>query len=142
LHQLVEDEAERYPEVKQVVLQDMYVDDVATGADSVENGLALHELRKWSSNSRELLKAVPMAHRQTDPVTFEATDCEATNVLGLKWIPNMDSLSYNVRPNPVRYSKRAILSEIARIYDPLGLLSPVTTELKRLLKYLWSIELG
>jgi len=40
----------------------------------------------------------------------------------------------------VRYSKRAILSEIARIYDPLGLLSPVTTELKRL--YLWSIDIG
>lgn len=41
LHQLVENESEQYPEVKQVVLQNMYVDDVVTGADSVENGLAL-----------------------------------------------------------------------------------------------------
>lgn len=154
LHQLVEDEAEQYPEVKQVVLQDMYVDDVATGSDSVENGLALQrdlslvmgkgqfELRKWSSNSRALLEAVPISHRQTDPVTFDVTDGGTTNVLGLKWMPNLDKLSYNVRPNPVRYTKRAILSEIARIYDPLGLLSPVTTELKRLMKYLWSIKLG
>ncbi|CAI6350178.1 unnamed protein product [Macrosiphum euphorbiae] len=154
LHQLVEDEAKQYPEVRQVVREDMYVDDVATGSDSVENGLELQrnlslvmgkgqfELRKWSSNSRALLEAVPSSHRQTDPVTFDVTEGGTTNVLGLKWIPNLDKLSYNVRPNPVRYSKRAILSEIARIYDPLGLLSPVTTELKRLMKYLWSIDLG
>lgn len=53
-----------------------------------------------------------------------------------------DVFSYKYQPNPVRYSKRAILSEIARIYDPLGLLSPVTTDLKRLMKYLWLIEVG
>lgn len=51
-------------------------------------------------------------------------------------------LSYNFSPNTVKYSKRAILSEIVRIYDPLRLLTPITTELKRLMKYLWSIELG
>jgi len=46
------------------------------------------------------------------------------------------------QPNPVKYSKRAILSEVARIYDPLGLLSPVTNDLKRLMKYLWLVEVG
>jgi len=63
----------------------MYVDDVATGSDSVENGLVLQrnlslvmgkgqfELRKWSSNSRALLEALPISHRQTDPVTFDVT---------------------------------------------------------------------
>jgi len=34
------------------------------------------------------------------------------------------------------------LSEIARIYDPLGLLAPTTTDLKRLIKYLWLAEVG
>jgi len=51
-------------------------------------------------------------------------------------------LSYHYRPNPVRFTKRAILSEIARIYDPIGLLTPVITNLKRLMKYLWSIGVG
>jgi len=44
-------------------------------------------------------------------------------------------LSYQYQPNPIRFSKRAILSEIARIYDPIGLLAPVTTHLKKLMKY-------
>lgn len=38
----------------------------------------------------------------------------------------------------MRFNKHAILFEIVRIYDPIGLLTPVTTNLKRLKKYLWS----
>jgi len=41
LHQLVEDEAKQYPEVRQVVREYMYVDDVAIGSNCVENGLTL-----------------------------------------------------------------------------------------------------
>jgi len=63
-------------------------------------------------------------------------------VFGLNWEPTADILSYNYQPNPIRFSKRAILSEIARIYDPLGLLAPVTTDHKRLMKYLWIAEVG
>ena len=63
-------------------------------------------------------------------------------MLGLKWEHDSDVLSYEFTPNTVQYTKRAILSEIARIYDPLGLLTPVTTELKSLMKYLWTTGLG
>lgn len=51
-------------------------------------------------------------------------------------------IAYQYQPNPIQYSKRAILSEIARIYDPVGLLAPVTTHLKKIMKYLWSIGVG
>lgn len=51
-------------------------------------------------------------------------------------------LSHQYQPNPVYFNKRAILSEIARIYDPIGLLTPVTTNFKRLMKYLWSVGVG
>ncbi|XP_026819175.1 uncharacterized protein LOC113557831 [Rhopalosiphum maidis] len=56
--------------------------------------------------------------------------------------PKNDTLSYQYQPNPVKYSKRAVLSEVARIYDPLGLLSPVMTDLKRLMKYLWLMKVS
>jgi len=42
----------------------------------------------------------------------------------------------------VKYSKRAILSDIARIYDPIDLLTPIITNLKRLMKYLWAMRIG
>ncbi|XP_060864299.1 uncharacterized protein LOC132940586 [Metopolophium dirhodum] len=80
--------------------------------------------------------------KYTQPVTLIKQESEQTKVLGLNWDPKADVLSYKYQPNPVKYSKRAILSEIARIYDPLGLLSPVTTDLKRLMKYLWLVAVG
>ncbi|XP_060855155.1 uncharacterized protein LOC132932813 [Metopolophium dirhodum] len=154
IHQLAEDEAKAYPNVQKVIYQDLYVDDVVTGADSEEEALKLQqevikvfergkfELRKWSSNAPALLEAVPIEHRKTDNFTFDEPQSDYTKVLGLKWEPNLDMLSYQYRPNPVRFTKRAILSEIARIYDPIGLLTPVITNLKRLMKYLWSIGVG
>jgi len=146
LHQLAEDEAKAYPDVQKVIYQDRYVDDVVTGADSEEEALKLQqevikvfergkfELRKWSSNASAILEAVPIEHRKTDNFTFDEPQSDYTNVLGLKWEPNLDVLSYQYRPNPVRFTKRTILSEIARIYDPIGLLTPVITNLKRLMK--------
>lgn len=96
-------------------------------------------LRKWSSNFEQLLTHIPLEHRQVLPITFDERDSGCTKVLGSKWDPKVDSLSYQYQPCPVKFSKRAILSEIARIYDPLGLLTPVTTDLKRLMKYLWLV---
>lgn len=130
------------------------MDDVATGTDCIESALRLQqdlikifkqgqfELRKWSSNSATLLNAIPQEHRQNQPVTFNEHWPDYTNVLGLRWEPESDTIAYQYQPNPIQYSKRAILSEIARIYDPEGLLAPVTTHLKKLMKHLWSLGVG
>ncbi|XP_027849396.2 uncharacterized protein LOC114128975 [Aphis gossypii] len=154
LHQLAADEAANHPEVQKVIHTDLYVDDVATGTKCEESALQLQQdlinvfkrggfdLRKWSSNSIALLESVPPEHRQTEAVTFDEPTSDYTKVLGLKWEPKNDTIAYQYQPNPVRYSKRAILSEIARIYDPIGLLTPVITNLKRLMKYLWALRIG
>jgi len=82
LHQLVEEEAAIMPTVKAIVQRDLYVDDVATGAETEEMAIELHknlvevcskeqfELRKWSSNSEKLLNSIPPEHRHTHPVTL------------------------------------------------------------------------
>lgn len=154
LHQLANDECENYPEVRRTIQRDLYVDDVATGAECEETALQLQmnlitvfnrgkfELRKWSSNSEALLENIPPDHRQTDSVTFDDPGSDYTKVLGLKWEPKPDTLAYQYLPNAVCFTKRAILSEIARIYDPIGFLTPLTANLKRIMKYLWSIGLG
>lgn len=154
LHQLAIDEGLIYPDVKRVIYNDLYVDDIVTGTNCEEVALQLQqdiisvfksgsfELRKWSINSVRLLEAVQSEHRQTNPITFQEPTTDYTKILGLKWEPSSDRLAYNYQPNPVRYNKRAILSEIDRIYDPLGFLTPVTTTLKRLMKYLWSTCVG
>ncbi|XP_060558607.1 uncharacterized protein LOC132718918 [Ruditapes philippinarum] len=57
----------------------------------------------------------------------------------MKWDTNSDVLLYPVRniPNTQIVTKREILQHTSRIYDPLGLLSPVTIRATLLLQELW-----
>lgn len=56
----------------------------------------------------------------------------ALKTLGLKWDPHHDKILYSVKSVRVtsKITKRSILSEIAKIYDPLGLLGPITLHAK------------
>ncbi|CAI6373892.1 unnamed protein product [Macrosiphum euphorbiae] len=154
LHQLAQDEAATDQAIKTIIQRDLYVDDVTTGTNTEEEAYVLQqklitifakgqfELRKWASNSAKFLGKIPEEHQQTSSKSFNEHGSDYTKVLGLNWEPAADLLSYKYQPNPIKFSKRAILSEIARIYDPLGLLAPVTADLKRLMKYLWIAEVG
>lgn len=66
---------------------------------------------------------------------------EITKVLGLLWIPSSDIFTFNVIPQDNPCTKRNVLSELARIFDPLGLLSPITLFIKYLMQQLWVLGL-
>lgn len=59
--------------------------------------------------------------------------------LGITWSTNNDKIFYITNPvkNSEKVIKRIILSEIAKIYDPLGLLGPVILYVKRLMQEIW-----
>ncbi|GFW55936.1 integrase catalytic domain-containing protein [Trichonephila clavipes] len=51
-------------------------------------------------------------------------------------------LSHKVKiSDKVNFSKRDVLSEIARLYDPLGLIGPIVTKAKIFIQELWKIKL-
>ncbi|XP_045449986.1 uncharacterized protein LOC123658673 [Melitaea cinxia] len=158
IRQLACDEGERLKLAAAVLLNNVFVDDVITGADSEAQALLLQqeliaicatagfELRKWHSNSQAVLAAV-------QPSEFHGERCESVlfsemegdkgvNVLGLQWNPRADSFSFKVHVTSREYTKRAILSEIAKIYDPLGLLSPITLFAKHLIQLMWLANIG
>ncbi|XP_063389047.1 uncharacterized protein LOC134674826 [Cydia fagiglandana] len=58
-------------------------------------------------------------------------------ILGLSWLPKEDTFTFKTSLNDCRCTKRSILSDIARIFDPLGLLSPVVFFAKYLIQLLW-----
>ncbi|XP_063387436.1 uncharacterized protein LOC134673395 isoform X2 [Cydia fagiglandana] len=58
-------------------------------------------------------------------------------ILGLSWLPKEDTFTFKTSLNDCRCMKRSILSDIARIFDPLGLLSPVVFFAKYLIQLLW-----
>lgn len=147
LKYLAELHATRYPVGSKHVQRDFYVDDFLTGADTIENAKLVRdeaiqllrsgsfELSKWASNVPELLEGI--SNQQGGPV--EINDSSIPRILGIRWDHVNDLFSYSYEPpeNLDIISKRAILSEVARLFDPLGLLGPVTVTAKLILKELW-----
>nr|CAI5869110.1 unnamed protein product [Callosobruchus analis] len=100
-------------------------------------------LRKWSSNDPNLLSDLSpdilakSAHTfDTDPVNL------SLKVLGLQWNQSTDAFSFSVSFLDRPCTKRNMLSELARIYDPLGFLSPLTIFMKILIQKLWMTSLN
>ena len=66
-----------------IIERDFYVDDLVTGADSVSDGIEIFEkvfeclknscfeIRKWSSNSLEVLDSIPGSLHETDSLRFD-----------------------------------------------------------------------
>lgn len=59
-------------------------------------------------------------------------------MLGLKWDPSTDTLSFKTHVSSIQPTKRSVLSDIARVFDPLGFLSPMTFFTKHFMQQLWT----
>ncbi|GFV78772.1 integrase catalytic domain-containing protein [Trichonephila clavipes] len=150
LTQLAFDERERYPLASFATLHHFYVDDLLSGAATEKEAVELvwqlkemmkkggFNLRKWQSNSEIVIKEVAenkdLKRMQND---------EEIKILGIQWNPKSDFFSFSVSLLEERciYSKKDVLSEIARVFDPLGLLSPCIVFMKILLQELWKLNL-
>ncbi|KAJ8974436.1 hypothetical protein NQ317_014481 [Molorchus minor] len=98
------------------------------------------ELRKWASNHEGLLSHLPTSLLHAELLCLDFNADIPIKVLGLKWHPSLDIFTYNVGFSDRPCTKRTILSELARIFDPLGFLTPLTLFAKLLLQQLWSLE--
>jgi len=143
------------PSVSRAIAEDFYVDDLITGATSINECFFMYTelcrvlnaagmpLRKWCSNSPLLLNKIP--HTQDDPsYLLRLNDEDTISTLGLTWQPSIDCFRFvfkNWDP-PVEMSKRLLLSDISKIFDPLGLLTPVLIKGKIFLQQLWTLKLG
>ncbi|XP_058817915.1 uncharacterized protein LOC131681229 [Topomyia yanbarensis] len=151
LQRLAENGAELHPTASKILLKDFYVDDMLSGADSVEDGIKIYgemnelldpagfTLRKWSSNSSEILAAIPEILKD-DRTSLELDSSKSTiKTLGLSWEPSSDYFRFSVPHwnDSTEINKRIILSDFARLFDPLGLVGPVVVQAKIFLQDLW-----
>ncbi|XP_062537903.1 uncharacterized protein LOC134206231 [Armigeres subalbatus] len=129
--QLCIDEATRFPDAAKVVAKDSYIDDVLTGADTLEQAIQLKdeiiglfdsgkfELHKWCSNSKQFLQTLPQDKIEKKLLVGEKQSVKA---LGILWKPEEDVFELNVDPIvicKVETTKREILSSISRFLTPL-----------------------
>ncbi|XP_060878440.1 uncharacterized protein LOC132950858 [Metopolophium dirhodum] len=99
------------------------------------------ELKKWSSNSKELLSRIPNADQATS-LSFDPKDEAGIKILGLHWNTDTDTFSYHTASIPHIYTKRSVLSTIAKLYDPLGALAPLIFWAKCFMQLLWQAGLN
>ena len=94
-------------------------------------------LRAWASNSAKLRKLAESENVSDSKPT--------TKVLGMNWNTLADDLGFPatpIRATPQKATKREILLQTSRIYDLLGLLTPVTVRAKILIQNMWRQNFG
>ena len=69
---------------------------------------------------------------------------ETIKALGLHWYATADAILYTVHlpdsNEPI--SKRLILAQISKLFDPLGLLGPIVVLAKIMIQQLWKQQLA
>ncbi|XP_055604085.1 uncharacterized protein LOC129752324 [Uranotaenia lowii] len=153
LKQAAIDEEARYPIAAVVFREDFYMDDCLTGSQSITEAVRLREeatalsvaagfpLKKWASNVPEALAGVSEEDLAINPI-HDLQDNQTVSTLGLVWETVTDLLRFRVQlpsPDPV-LTKRKIMSYIAQIFDPLGLVGPIITVAKLIMQSLWALK--
>ncbi|KAJ8978748.1 hypothetical protein NQ317_015658 [Molorchus minor] len=120
-----------------------YIDDAINLKRDLEHVLsgAGFLLRKWTSNSPEVLQ-----NSNNNDQNYIISEDEKIKTLGMSWSSKNDifyfSLNKDIQHSDLKFTKRIILSTVARIYDPLGLISCVIIIAKCMLQALWKNNLG
>jgi hypothetical protein len=136
-------------------MEEFLVDNLLSGADDEEAALKLQhqllavmklgdfKLTKWMSNCPSLVAAVP-AEAETSSSSLDIGETEAVRTIGLLWHPEPDTFKVKVIIPELGavVTKRSVLSVLARTFDPIGWLSPVTVRPKILLQIIWCENLN
>lgn len=131
------------------MLENLYVDNIITGCTSEETAVTYYHtartimkeanfnLRSWASNSSYLIEQANMDRT--------AAESGPVNVLGLQWNTTNDTMSLTLRSPIPTYqtlvTKREVLRESSKVFDPIGILSPVTVRAKILIQKLWQEDI-
>ena len=72
------------------------------------------------------------------------TMAEYSKTLGMEWNSVLDHFRLTVSklPSLENVTKRALVSDVAKIFDALGWFSPTTVKMKILLQRVWEAKIG
>ena len=153
LNEMANKNVEQFPLASDALLNHTYVDDIIYGCES-QNELKLiydeltclmkahgFTLHKWCSNSPSFLEGLSL--KQPYEIDVPIGDA-SSSILGLKWNPATDLFTFSPPQtlNLTRLTKRAILSIIAQMYDPLGLVSCVIVLGKLIMQKVWLLKIN
>lgn len=142
--------------VKNVINKNFYVDDLLLSCSSEDEAVDLlkrvkstvsqggFNLTCVSSNSHKVLNSVPKSHLSHNSNNILTPSKEVIDTaLGVTWNKETDELSFSVDINFVQnVTKREVLKNVASIFDPIGLCTPVLIPGKKLFQETCRLRLG
>ncbi|XP_026746838.1 uncharacterized protein LOC113508077, partial [Trichoplusia ni] len=152
LQQVALDEGDNYPEAAKKILEDFYMDDLMSGCETVEDGIKLFKeinmllnkggfkLQKWTSNDERIIKEINLENKEQDlEQNLEIKLDYIMKILGLTWNRRDDIFQYSVKLTKTTgpETKRSVISNISRLFDPLGWLAPALITAKVFIQKLW-----
>ncbi|XP_061396698.1 uncharacterized protein LOC133332313, partial [Musca vetustissima] len=155
LLQLAEDTEADFPLAAHILRKCMYVDDVLAGAHDLETALASRnqlisalssakfELRKWTANNISLLDGISPVNLLDEKI-LSFVESSSSKPLGIRWNAQLDTFYFEVAPIAEKstYTKREVLSAIAKLFDPVGWLGPVIIVAKMVMQKVWLDNIG
>ena len=100
------------------------------------------ELRKWASNSVELMNKINREENINCSDSLNELN-HTRKVLGINWDLEADTIIFYFdelvnEAFSLPMTKRSILKISPKVFDPLGLLSPITIQFKMLFQIIWT----
>ena len=138
----------QHEEMIPLILRSLYVDDFTGGAEDVEKSIELYRLliqvlevggfpvHKFVTNNTEL-QTIINSDSGTEPKI-------EVKVLGSPWNTESDTISIALGveiESGGTLTKRVIASVLMRIFDPLGLVTPIVMPIKLMLQKAWVLNL-
>ena len=136
-----------------VIKNNCYMDDICDSVHTEREAQKLTEdidsvletggfkVKGWLSNVPRKSKTNPEEEKEASILQGEREE----KVLGVVWNSTSDTFTFKVRSDalneqePMQFSKRKILSQVARIYDPIGFAAAFLIRAKIGLQALWKI---
>ncbi|KAL0871205.1 hypothetical protein ABMA27_004977 [Loxostege sticticalis] len=155
LQQVAADDGDMYPLAAEKVGTNFYMDDMMSCCENITEGIELYTqmknllkgagftLQKWASNSEELLNIIKEKENgkegENSKEGINIKMDEVIKILGLTWERHNDKFQYKVDLPELAppITKRKIIADISRLFDPLGWVTPCIIVAKVLIQKPW-----
>ena len=163
---IAEENQEVYPEAATILKRDRYVDDLIhsckTPSEATDRMKHLNEIlasgsfkiKEWFCSSAKAIKDMNESkpeivsdqsyetERDVKTPNVDLDSCQNLKTLGVSWDPTTDSIHFQVKDlDSATLTKRAVLSWMSMLYDPLGLASVVTVRCRIAMQEIWKLKL-
>ncbi|XP_037930615.1 uncharacterized protein LOC119665466 [Teleopsis dalmanni] len=154
LHTLAREHTVKFPLGSATLSKHFYGNDGISGSDSLMETIATKDQlikilatagfkpRKWCANNAQLLQGLTPEDQEVD-LNVISESHKTVKTLGLIWLPKSDQFLIKTNgPTHSKIIKRTVSSELAHIFNLLGLMAPVVVKAKIFVQKLWQLKLS